>query len=196
MARPKCLMRDLTNLNRIYKAHRSNVWWIMKVFRVHWDSHYKDGMEVRPSYSYNGNSYTDKMTSSYWISPSIILGKLAQYHSCWCLASPAHQQLWYCLSKICMSVSSIIYVISAQINDESASEYLCFLKIIQDVNTVHYSTLEFISAEVFTLQWRPMSITQITQLFVQQFFSGEEWRKIKCLCYWPFVRGILGGFLS
>ena len=29
IARPKCLMRDFTNLNRIYKAHRTNVWWIM-----------------------------------------------------------------------------------------------------------------------------------------------------------------------
>ena len=36
MARHKCLMSDFTNLNRIYKAHRTNVWWIMKVFRVHW----------------------------------------------------------------------------------------------------------------------------------------------------------------
>ena len=35
MARPKCPMRDFTNLNRIHKAHRTNVWWIMKVFRVH-----------------------------------------------------------------------------------------------------------------------------------------------------------------
>ena len=35
MARPKCLMRDFTNLNRIYKAHQTNVWWIMKVFQVH-----------------------------------------------------------------------------------------------------------------------------------------------------------------
>ena len=34
MARPKCLIRDFTNLNRIYKAHRTNVWWFMKVFRV------------------------------------------------------------------------------------------------------------------------------------------------------------------
>ena len=36
MARPKCLMRDFINLNRLYKAHRTNVWWIMKVFRLHW----------------------------------------------------------------------------------------------------------------------------------------------------------------
>ena len=35
MARPNCLMRDFTNLNKIYKAHRTNVWWIMKVFQVH-----------------------------------------------------------------------------------------------------------------------------------------------------------------
>ena len=35
MARPKCLMRDFTILNRIYKAHRINVWWTMKVFRQH-----------------------------------------------------------------------------------------------------------------------------------------------------------------
>ena len=34
MAKPKCL-RDFTNLNRIYKAHWTNVWWIMKVFQVH-----------------------------------------------------------------------------------------------------------------------------------------------------------------
>ena len=38
MARPKCLMRDFTNLNRIYKAHRTNVWWTMKVFRLHWNT--------------------------------------------------------------------------------------------------------------------------------------------------------------
>ena len=35
MAKPKCLIRDFTNLNRIYKAHQTNVWWIMKYFRVH-----------------------------------------------------------------------------------------------------------------------------------------------------------------
>ena len=35
MTRPRCLLRDFTNLNRIYKAHRTNVWWIMKVFQVH-----------------------------------------------------------------------------------------------------------------------------------------------------------------
>ena len=36
MARPKCLMRDFTNLNRIYKAHWTNVWWTIKVFHEHW----------------------------------------------------------------------------------------------------------------------------------------------------------------
>ena len=35
IARPKCLMRDFTNLNRIYKAHQTNVWWTKKVFQVH-----------------------------------------------------------------------------------------------------------------------------------------------------------------
>ena len=35
LARPKCLMRDFTNLNRIYKAHRTNVWCTIKVFRLH-----------------------------------------------------------------------------------------------------------------------------------------------------------------
>ena len=35
MARPKCLMRDFTNLNRINKAHWRNVWWTMKVFHEH-----------------------------------------------------------------------------------------------------------------------------------------------------------------
>ena len=41
MARPKCLMRDFMNLNRIHKAHRTNVWWIMKVFRVYWNWPYR-----------------------------------------------------------------------------------------------------------------------------------------------------------
>ena len=35
MARLKCLMRDLTNLSRPYKAHRTNVWWTVKFFRLH-----------------------------------------------------------------------------------------------------------------------------------------------------------------
>ena len=35
MARPKCLMGDFTNLYGIYKAHQTNVWWTMKVFRLH-----------------------------------------------------------------------------------------------------------------------------------------------------------------
>ena len=36
MARPKCLMGNFTNSYRIYKAHQTNVWWTMKVFRLHW----------------------------------------------------------------------------------------------------------------------------------------------------------------
>ena len=44
MARPKCLMINLTNLNRIYKAHQPNVRWTMKVFQLHcihiWDPHF------------------------------------------------------------------------------------------------------------------------------------------------------------
>ena len=39
MARPKCLMRDFTNLNRTYEAHQTNVWWTMKVFRLHCPPH-------------------------------------------------------------------------------------------------------------------------------------------------------------
>ena len=35
MTKPKCLMGDFTNLNRIYKAPQTNVWWTMKVFRLH-----------------------------------------------------------------------------------------------------------------------------------------------------------------
>ena len=35
MARPKCQMGDFTNLYEIYKAHQTNVWWIMKVFGLH-----------------------------------------------------------------------------------------------------------------------------------------------------------------
>ena len=36
MALPKRQMRDFTELNMIYKAHRTNVWWTMKVFWLHW----------------------------------------------------------------------------------------------------------------------------------------------------------------
>ena len=39
--KPKYLARDLTNLNRIYKAHQTNEWWTMKVFRSHWDDIFK-----------------------------------------------------------------------------------------------------------------------------------------------------------
>ena len=35
MARPKCLMGDFTNLYGKYKAHQTNVWWIMQVFPLH-----------------------------------------------------------------------------------------------------------------------------------------------------------------
>ena len=35
VARPKCLMGDFTNLYGIYKAHQTNGWWTMKVFRRH-----------------------------------------------------------------------------------------------------------------------------------------------------------------
>ena len=36
MDKSNCLMRDFTNLNRIYKAHRTNIWWTLKVFRLQW----------------------------------------------------------------------------------------------------------------------------------------------------------------
>ena len=36
MARAKCPMRDFINFNRVYKAHRTIVWWTTKVFRLHW----------------------------------------------------------------------------------------------------------------------------------------------------------------
>ena len=39
MARRKCLIRDFTKLNRTYTAHQTNIWWTMKVFRLHcWTS--------------------------------------------------------------------------------------------------------------------------------------------------------------
>ena len=54
MARPKCLMRDFTNLNRIYKAHRTNVWWTMKVFRLHCiDNHIDELMQERHNSTVN-----------------------------------------------------------------------------------------------------------------------------------------------
>ena len=36
MARPKCLMGNFANLNRIYQAHQTNVWWTIEFFRLHW----------------------------------------------------------------------------------------------------------------------------------------------------------------
>ena len=61
------------------KQHESltGVWgivaWVLSQYKNHLsrygDSHYKDKKVVRLSYIYNGNSYTDKMTSLYWISP-------------------------------------------------------------------------------------------------------------------------------
>ena len=36
MAGPKCLMGEFTNLYEIYEAQQTNVWWTMKVFRLHW----------------------------------------------------------------------------------------------------------------------------------------------------------------
>ena len=35
MARLKCLTGNFPNLYRAYKAHQTNVWWTMKVFRQH-----------------------------------------------------------------------------------------------------------------------------------------------------------------
>ena len=35
-ASPKCLTRDFTNLNRIYKALQTKVWWAMEVFHLCW----------------------------------------------------------------------------------------------------------------------------------------------------------------
>ena len=29
-------LRDLRNLNRMYKAHKTNVWWTMRVLHLHW----------------------------------------------------------------------------------------------------------------------------------------------------------------
>ena len=75
MARPKCLMRDFTKLNRIYEAHRTNVWWIMKVFRLQC-----------------------KMENGVWLTPFSIplLPRL--------LVFPAgHQQLWCWLCSMCRS---------------------------------------------------------------------------------------------
>ena len=40
MTRPKYLMGNFTNLYRIYKAHQTNVWWTMEVFRLHCWWHY------------------------------------------------------------------------------------------------------------------------------------------------------------
>ena len=45
MARVKCLMRDFINFNRIYKAHRTIVWWTMKVFRLHCQSLFQNVFE-------------------------------------------------------------------------------------------------------------------------------------------------------
>ena len=45
------------------------------------DSHYKDVMVVRPSYLYNGNPCTGKMTSLYWDGPLITFHAVSRYNS-------------------------------------------------------------------------------------------------------------------
>ena len=50
MARPKCLLRDFTNLNRIHKAHQTNIWWTMKVFRLHCLNVYISSIAVHFAY--------------------------------------------------------------------------------------------------------------------------------------------------
>ena len=42
----KCLMGDFPNLYGIYKAHQANVWWTMKVFRLHW--HWRNETCLKP----------------------------------------------------------------------------------------------------------------------------------------------------
>ena len=42
---------------------------IKTVFSRYRDTHFKDKMDVRPSYLYDGNPFADKMVSSYWYAP-------------------------------------------------------------------------------------------------------------------------------
>ena len=44
----------------------------VKTFFQLWYFHYKDKTFVRPSYLYNGNSYTGKMISLYWVRPLLV----------------------------------------------------------------------------------------------------------------------------
>ena len=41
MARPKCLIDDFINSCRICKAHQTNVWWTMKICRLHCNKPFK-----------------------------------------------------------------------------------------------------------------------------------------------------------
>ena len=71
---------------------------IMILSNQYRDSHYKDETVVRPSYLYNGNSYTGKKASFidpllYWTSP-ITLEKLGSFWSASCI----FPQLWKIVS--------------------------------------------------------------------------------------------------
>ena len=46
------------------------------------DFHYKDKKVVRPSYLYNGNSYTGKSVSLYWDGPQVVLWCVPDYLAC------------------------------------------------------------------------------------------------------------------
>ena len=65
MARPKCLMRDFTNLDRIYKAHRTNVWWTTEVFRQHCICIADAGVDMNATIHISTNNYL--LMQSQWV---------------------------------------------------------------------------------------------------------------------------------
>ena len=121
MARPKCLMGDFTNLYIIYKAHQTNAWWTMQVFRPHWtyqcrfrqaimwNNNGSDYQRIYMSLSFNGlrackclwNSPLPPVTSALWsrhIKGLVFLdyfGVLTTYTALCTASSPARQHTWH-----------------------------------------------------------------------------------------------------
>ena len=94
MARPKCLMRDFTNLNRIYKAHRANVWWTMKVFQIHCYM-YLHACLWALACSLNSLRPSDTI---WWQWTGSTLAQVMA----WCLTAPSHylNQCWLIIHKV------------------------------------------------------------------------------------------------
>ena len=121
MAKPKCLMRDFTNLNRIYKATWTNVWRTMKVFGytvgyagccssqsisiISAISMRRNYTKFQYVYIFPGKISTYKWFNPLWPNDVIwhhrIWSTLFQIMAC-CLMAPSHylNQCWLIISDV------------------------------------------------------------------------------------------------